>query len=72
MYGCIDVWPNLSGKACVQLLEKIATQDMEDIIQKVEERMEDEDEHVRDSAYYALEAGQIPWFLRLKESIMDH
>lgn len=30
MYGCIDVWPNLSGKACVQLLEKIATQDMED------------------------------------------
>lgn len=26
--------------------------------------MEDEDEHVRDSAYYALEAGQIPWFLR--------
>lgn len=25
--------------------------------------MEDEDEHVRDSAYYALEAGQIRWFL---------
>merc|ERR1712151_777491 len=43
-------------QACVQLLEKIATKDMEEIANKVEERMEDEDEHVRDSAYYALEA----------------
>merc|ERR1712060_882502 len=43
-------------QACVQLLEKIATQDLDVICKKVEERMEDEDEHVRDSAYYALEA----------------
>merc|ERR1712194_981699 len=43
-------------QACVQLLEKIATSDLTDIAKKVQERMEDEDEHVRDSAFYALEA----------------
>merc|ERR1712151_1100697 len=43
-------------QACVQLLEKIATSDLTDIAKKGEERMEDEDEHVRDSAFYALEA----------------
>merc|ERR1712087_700873 len=43
-------------QACVQLLEKIVTNDMLDVMKKVENRMEDEDEHVRDSAYYALEA----------------
>merc|ERR1712151_1080107 len=43
-------------QACVQLLEKIATNDMKDIMQKVKLRMDDEDEHVRDSAYYSLQA----------------
>merc|ERR1712032_1138148 len=44
-------------QACVQLLEKIATNDMKDIMALVHERMEDE--HVRDTAYYALEAIKV-------------
>ncbi|CAE8735974.1 unnamed protein product [Polarella glacialis] len=43
-------------QAAVQLLEKLATQDMTDIAGKVKDRMDDEDEHVRDSSFYALEA----------------
>jgi len=43
-------------QACVQLLEKIATSDLAEVVGKVKERMDDEDEHVRDSAFYALEA----------------
>lgn len=42
-------------QACVQLLEKIATSDMTDVLTKVELRLDDEDEHVRDSAIYAID-----------------